>query len=580
MTYFNPTWGYLRALQEALPEAKLSADFKPRLSSAIKRAFDNIRRYSDTDDDKKLDFEILGASDSDYKQLLATTKALGDRSMEMQLSMHLQSLTKGLDAKLNNLRSIPNMLVRQFAGLRKMWVFRKYGNDLDGVPVYQPFIFNGAIYTSAGRDYPASVSVNFSCQPALGKSVSIVEDDRSYRWRDGDYFYEERGNLHFTLHAESLYGKTLRDLFSEWGLELFNEELYERYQADLEHFRALANSQEFPVVSPFDEEKGALKKMPQAIMFPGDFSKIIPKLVSDKSNLPRAYPEDFAGHEDRDDLVEHEVPIMLTARYFCLSRHSTHTTHTARLELYKFRKDLGSSLILPEEHADLINALLDTDSLTFEDFTEGKGNSSVILCGGSPGLGKTLTAEIFAEATEKALFRIPCGLLGTDYATIEKRLGKLMALSAEWGAIMLLDEADLLIRSRSMDFEQNAIVSVMLRLLEFYPGIIFMTTNLLDVVDEAVLSRCIAVIKYVPPHNDEVRTRLWSALWDQFLRDAPAEKLADKEATIAAMIKHFPDASGRSIKELLKLTIRYVSAKDNEQVNEKQLMRFAAFRSM
>ena len=61
---------------------------------------------------------------------------------------------------------------------------------------------------------------------------------------------------------------------------------------------------------------------------------------------------------------------------------------------------------------------------------------------------------------------------------VESRLEEHFQLAHRWGCILLLDEADVFLEARSKtDLKRNAIVSVFLRLLEFYPGILFLTTN-------------------------------------------------------------------------------------------------------
>src|SRR3546814_2642760 len=53
-----------------------------------------------------------------------------------------------------------------------------------------------------------------------------------------------------------------------------------------------------------------------------------------------------------------------------------------------------------------------------------------------------------------------------------------------------LDEADVYIRCRDNDLEHNAIVAEFLRTLEYFNGLLFMTTNRINDVDDAILSRC------------------------------------------------------------------------------------------
>ncbi len=91
-----------------------------------------------------------------------------------------------------------------------------------------------------------------------------------------------------------------------------------------------------------------------------------------------------------------------------------------------------------------------------------------------------------------------------------------------------------------------------LRTLEYFKGLLFMTTNAPESVDDAILSRCIAVISYGIPSDDDAR-KIWNVLSNQF--GSPLDKVL-----VNQLVEHFPNATGRDIKELLKLTFRYCKA--------------------
>lgn len=167
---------------------------------------------------------------------------------------------------------------------------------------------------------------------------------------------------------------------------------------------------------------------------------------------------------------------------------------------------------------------------------------------GAAGLGKTLTAEVYSEVVSKPLYRVHSGQLGTSATSVEAALADILKRASRWDSILLLDEADVYIRKRDNDLQHNAIVAEFLRTLEYFNGLLFMTTNRIDDVDDAILSRCIAVIRYeTPPREDAIR--LWRTLSDQFQIDIPDE-------LIGQLVREFPNSSGRDIKELLKLTSR------------------------
>ncbi|PWY96443.1 AAA family ATPase [Aspergillus sclerotioniger CBS 115572] len=133
------------------------------------------------------------------------------------------------------------------------------------------------------------------------------------------------------------------------------------------------------------------------------------------------------------------------------------------------------------------------------DMIRGKGRGLVILLHGAPGVGKTATAEAVALEFEKPLFPITCGDLGTTPEAVEKSLKDIFRFAHLWDCILLLDEADVFLTQRDRtDVERNALVSVFLRVLEYYSGILFLTTNRVGALDEAFRSRVHLSLYY--PH--------------------------------------------------------------------------------
>jgi SpoVK/Ycf46/Vps4 family AAA+-type ATPase len=80
----------------------------------------------------------------------------------------------------------------------------------------------------------------------------------------------------------------------------------------------------------------------------------------------------------------------------------------------------------------------------------------------------------------------------------ERNLEKLFNLASKWEAILLVDEADVFLETRGTTSSagRNALVSVLLRVLEYYQGIIILTTNRIKSIDVAVISRIHLAIRY------------------------------------------------------------------------------------
>ena len=143
------------------------------------------------------------------------------------------------------------------------------------------------------------------------------------------------------------------------------------------------------------------------------------------------------------------------------------------------------------------------------DLVRGKGKGLIILLHGAPGVGKTSTAETIADAFGKILLPITCGDLGLWAADVESELSEKFHLAELWDCVLLLDEADVfLARRTNTDIKRNSLVSVFLRVLEYFTGVLFLTTNRVGAFDEAFKSR-IHISLYYPPLDAEKTWSIW-----------------------------------------------------------------------
>lgn len=191
------------------------------------------------------------------------------------------------------------------------------------------------------------------------------------------------------------------------------------------------------------------------------------------------------------------------------------------LEPIKDNEMYNSKLILDPHHQVMLHGLIDSHFQKKnlrerhgaynidQDFIANKGRGLIILLYGVPGVGKTSTAEQIAHFWKKPLLPVTCGNLGTESNEVESKLKEIFRLGKKWDCILLMDEADVFLSERTpMALERNALVSVFLRELEYFDGVLFLTTNLPGGIDEAFKSRIHITLYY--PHLDENDT---IAIW-------------------------------------------------------------------
>ncbi|KAK7423575.1 hypothetical protein QQX98_001033 [Neonectria punicea] len=234
---------------------------------------------------------------------------------------------------------------------------------------------------------------------------------------------------------------------------------------------------------------------------------------------PRPLEETQAGSEDEPTDEEFVVMTYRVLGFVLRSRKWAQLDLTfLRNEITDARNSTLSAferLELPHGHREMVKSLVTQhfrdrrsacagDGQT--DLIKGKGKGLILLLHGAPGVGKTTTAEGVAELFQKPLFQITCGDLGTTARDVENELEKNFALASRWGCILLLDEADVFLSARELhDFKRNGLVAVFLRVLEYYAGVLFLTTNRIGDFDEAFSSRIHMSLYY--PELDELKTK-------------------------------------------------------------------------
>ncbi|KAI4858765.1 P-loop containing nucleoside triphosphate hydrolase protein [Hypoxylon rubiginosum] len=269
-----------------------------------------------------------------------------------------------------------------------------------------------------------------------------------------------------------------------------------------------------------------------------------------------------------DDLTDEELRLLPGSVYAYILRSRKYCKCDINLiKEISLNRQAFDDLVLPKHYKTLIKSLVDrhslgsrpveqkaqenkkdpvmkrTDSQSTKhesgqdtlSIVKGKGRGLIILLHGVPGVGKTSTAETVAEATGRPLLPVTCGDIGESAADVEKNLEQIFTNSHRWGCVLLLDEAEVFLTKRNLqDLTRNAMVSVFLRALEFYSGILFLTTNRVGTIDEAFKSRIHISLYYAP--LDWKTSKL---IWQVNIRRSQSKVDTDRDEIIRFAKKHF-----------------------------------------
>ncbi|KAK0219519.1 hypothetical protein EDD85DRAFT_797169 [Armillaria nabsnona] len=137
-------------------------------------------------------------------------------------------------------------------------------------------------------------------------------------------------------------------------------------------------------------------------------------------------------------------------------------------------------LLLPVDRKDLLQSLVEPHhrELGFDNFIKSKGYGLVINLFGPPGVDETISGE-------RPLYLVGAGDLGTDMNSLDMAFKRVFEVPTTWKAIVLIDEADVYLKQRSLhDLVWNPMVAVLLRHVEYYHGILFLTTNRTKAFDD------------------------------------------------------------------------------------------------
>jgi len=221
--------------------------------------------------------------------------------------------------------------------------------------------------------------------------------------------------------------------------------------------------------------------------------------------------------------------------------HACRIAARAGMEQLAHRIDAKATwkqLVLPKDQKSLLHQITDQvvcRNRVYEDwgFREqmNRGLGINALFTGESGTGKTMAAEVIANALELDLYRIDLSAVVSKYiGETEKNLRKLFDAAEDSGAILFFDEADALFGKRSEvkdshDRYANIEINYLLQRMESYRGLAILATNMKTALDNAFVRRLRFIVDFPFPGIEE-RTEIWQKV---FPPETPVDENFDCE---------------------------------------------------
>ncbi|KAH4847096.1 hypothetical protein HBH75_166030 [Parastagonospora nodorum] len=230
----------------------------------------------------------------------------------------------------------------------------------------------------------------------------------------------------------------------------------------------------------------------------------------------------------------------------------------------KWNAELFKQVILPPREKNLLEAVVKWPiSDASSSVSSGvRGGQHTILLHGSPGSGKTFTAEAIAEMTERPLFRISYSDIGTNAPKAKEHLQFVSKLCNTWGCVVLFDDIG--------DKEQIALVTAVLHSLDVFTGIVILSTNLLGRFDRALIPRIRLIIRFERWSQND-REKAWQNILERLNvgMDNQSAKFLERIPFLAKW-----EQNGWEMDSTIKTAIQLAHAQ-NEPLNKSHLKKVA-----
>lgn len=542
---------------------KNTKKFSEKDSNYLAKVLESADRYG-FDEEDTLDIDLNRVSSELVKHLVniadKSRGIKGKRRLLQQINSYIELRESGVaKAKITALKALESAMIEYIMASEHQWIYKKHATGHFLPAVVTDVTYSPASY-SRGMTIPERVTIDYEYQ--------FLGDSRDSK-------------LEFFISDLRGGGATCSELLQQKNIFLENEKQNKLYLDAVGRFQKLKKQIGLQVAGEgmgiesegryYASKLESLEYDGRQIKFVIDTHDGYDKYREVRSDLLAADRKSRvkAGETDIDeDDVNVTPPIWPFLHTFSLQSHKYLYIHAADLTEYKYDTSLRDKLVLPSTHKNLVEVLVQSAGDLMDDIIIGKTGGIIIIATGVPGTGKTLTAEVYSEVIERPLYVVQASQLGININDLEKHLTEVLERAIRWGAILLIDECDVYVRSRGEDIQQNAIVGVFLRVLEYYRGVLFLTSNREVMIDDAIMSRSTAHIKYMAP-GKEAQKAIFDILIEQF-------ELKVSKTLVSEVLEdeRYSTMVGRDIKSLLKLS-GLLAKRDNKPIT-KELFDFAA----
>ncbi|EFY96203.2 ATPase (AAA) domain protein [Metarhizium robertsii] len=295
--------------------------------------------------------------------------------------------------------------------------------------------------------------------------------------------------------------------------------------------------------------------------------------------------------EDEDELTAHQYLVCnFEMHAYVFSTRKWERLHVDNFFEPKFEENMFDNLVMEEQRKRILKGLSKSFArrnkndeivpmdLWEADFVKGKGGGLIFLLHGKPGVGKTCTAECVAAFTRRPLMVLTPSDIGTDPDDVESILARNFKTAQSWGAVILIDEADVFMECRSTtDLVRNSF----LRALEYYSGILFLTTNRVGAFDDAFVSRVHIQLHY-DEFTDSQRQQVWHTFIDKLARERGSHMRLNIDAKeyIRGAEMRSVKWNGREIRNAFQTAVALAEYDDEKDEDGKIILSDTHFRAV